>query len=255
MPQIEDINILSHFGLNKNDISVYAALCKLGRSKTGQIIIESGVVSSRVYESLKALSLKGLVSYEVKNNIKYYKAELPDQLIEETINSAEKLKKLSDTIKSTPIEKESRNETNTYEGVHGFKQAFLQHIQAIEKNEDVSIIAFSTGAVIKQRYGKLKGFFNDLDKIMFPKTKNVQMLLNKSMLDTLKKDRPMFNSYTKRFLPAEYFNPTAINISAREVMISVWGDKPIVFTIKNPVAVASFKKNFEFLWSIANKQK
>ncbi len=253
MNNIPSAEILTRFGLNRNDVKIYTSLFQLGRTKTGKIISLSGVTSSRVYESLRILREKGLVSFEVKNNIKYYKAELPEQLIEDASKNIDDLRQMAKEIKHFPIKKEDRNETNTYEGLHGFKQAFIQHINAIEKNEDVGVIAFNSHTVSKQKYSRLRGFFDSIDRVLFPKTKNVRMILDADLPDDLIIDRKYFRFYKKRYLPSGYFSPAAINISAREVMISVWGDKPIVFSIKNPVAVASFRKNFDFLWNLAKK--
>ena len=74
-------SILKSFDLNRNDILVYETLLKIGRSKTGPIIRNSLVGSSRVYESLRILVSRGLVSYQVRNNIKYYQKDKADILI------------------------------------------------------------------------------------------------------------------------------------------------------------------------------
>lgn len=248
-----NIDILKQFGLHTNDIKVYTSLFSLGRSKTGPIIKACGISSSRVYESLRILVSKGLVSYEVKNNIKYYKAELPDQLIEEAEKNTEALKSFSKEIENLPITKQDRNETNTYEGIHGFRMAFLQHVQAVKKGEMIGVIAFSNHTVTKTRFTRLRNLFTEVDEIIFSKTKNVRMLLDKRLHPLLKRDRKYFSKYILKFLPPGYFSPVAVNISEHEVMISVWGDKPTVFAMRNPVIVESFKKNFEFLWELAKK--
>lgn len=247
--------VLEQFGLSKNDISVYTSLLKIGRCKTGKIISGSNIASSRVYESLRRLVSKGLVSYQVKNNVKYYKAELPDQLIEDAEKSTSELKQLSKQIKEISIEKPDRNIANIYEGPHGFKAAFMQHTAAIQKGEQVSIIAFGADTSIKTPFVKSAAFFEFIDSETFSKTKNVRMLADQEGEKILKKKRSAYLKYALRILPKGYFSPSAINISAREVMISVWGDTPIVFTIKNPVAVASFQKNFDFLWDSAKPTK
>lgn len=244
--------VLERFGLSKNDITVYSSLLSLGRCKTGQIIEKSAIVSSRVYESLRRLVAKGLVSYQVKNNIKYYKAELPDQLIEDAERHTSELKDLSKKIKEVEIKKPDRNVANVYEGLHGFKVAFMQHLEAIEKNEAVSIIAFGADTSVKTPFVRSTSFFENVDATVFAKTKNVRMLADKEGEKLLRTKRSAYKKYNFRILPKGYFSPAAINISAREVLISVWGDKPIVFTIKNPVAVASFQKNFDFLWNSAS---
>jgi sugar-specific transcriptional regulator TrmB len=248
-----NLAILEQFGLNVNDIKVYGALCSVGRSKTGRIISASKVTSSRVYESLRILIEKGLVSYEVKNNIKYYKAEVPEQLIEQSEKDTVALKNLAHDIQSLSFSIPDRNDTNTYEGIHAFKQAFLRHSQNIEKGERVSVIAFSNHTVTKNRFTQLRNLFTQIDDVLFAKTRNVHMLLDKRLHPLLKKERKQFEKYIVKFLPPGYFSPVAVNISKREVLLSVWGDKPTVFSMKNPTIVQSFQKNFDFLWNLAKE--
>lgn len=255
MPSLEKIpgaEILSKFGLNRNDITIYTALHGLGRSKTGPIIKETSIVSSRVYESLRILVQKGLVSYQVRNNIKYYQAELPHELINEAERHTTELKKLSQELEHFPIAHQPRNETNTYEGVRGFKMAYEQHTENFEPGEEVCIMAYIGKDYMNSR--AIRNFFSDtVDRIMISKNCTGRMITHKGIEETIKKDRPDSSIYTIRHLPQKYVLPYTLNISRKEVMMSVWSEKPIVFTIKNPVVIEAFRKNFESMWSIAKK--
>ncbi len=246
--------ILKNYGFNRNDIAVYDALLQLGRSKTGPIIKESSIVSSRVYESLRILVSRGIVSYQVKNNIKYYQAESPEQLIDEAGKNIQELKVLAKDINSFPIPLPSRNDANIYEGRHGFKMAFTQHIERMKKGEKVSIIAFSKRAYTKSSEAReLRSFFTGTDRLMMPKRSHARFLAESDMMKLLKKERINPSIYDMRHLPSGYFGPCAVNISETEVLLSVWGDSPIVFSIKNPTVVRTFQKNFDFLWEMAKK--
>ncbi len=247
-------SILKNYGLNRNDIIVYETLLKIGRSKTGPIIRNSQIVSSRVYESLRLLVVRGLVSYQVRNNIKYYQAESPLQLLEEAEKNKLALKELAKEVTSLPIILPSRNEVNIFEGKHGFKMAFNQHIEKIKKGETISIIGFSRRAYLHSEGTKeLRAFFTASDQLMIPKKADARLLTERDMLKILHKDRIDPSIYQLGYLPAGYFGPCAVNISATEVLLSVWGESPIVFSIKNPTMVKTFQKNFDFLWSIAKK--
>ncbi len=246
--------ILQNYGFNRNDIKVYNSLIKLGRTKTGPVIHDTGIVSSRVYESLRLLVSRGLVSYQVKNNIKYYQAEPLDQLVSEAGKNIEILKVLAKEINSSPVLLPSRNESNIYEGRHGFKMAFTQHVEKLKKNEKVGIITFSRRAYTAGKDSRdLRKFLTNLDNLMITKKTTNRVLTEKEMLPVMKKERLFSRLYDLKHLPSGYFGPYAINISETEVLLSVWGENPIVFSIKNPTIVKSFSKNFEFLWGIARK--
>jgi sugar-specific transcriptional regulator TrmB len=245
-------SILKDFGLNKNDVTVYETLLKIGRSKTGPIIRNSNVVSSRVYESLRLLVTRGLVSYQVRNNIKYYQAESPEHLIEGIEKNIGGLKELAKEITSLPIILPARNEVNIYEGKHGFKMAFNQHIERIKKGESICIISFSKRAYTQSVGSReLRAFFTNTDYQMIPKKAYARALTDRELVPILKKERIDPSIYIVKYLPSGYFGPCAVNISETEVLLSIWGESPIVFSIKNPIIVKSFQKNFDFLWSIS----
>ncbi len=243
------LDILKKYALNRNDILVYEALLSLGRSKTGPIIRQTHISSSRVYESLQNLLQKSLVSYNVKNNIKYYLAESLDILLTTAKEDADRLEQLSKEIGLFPTGPIGRNETNVYEGKHGFRMAFNQHVESFESKETVSIVAFSERSGQKR---ELRSFLSSIEKIMSQKNCRSQILRDKKSKEKISRIQ-MSKIHETRFLPSGYFSPTAINISKKEVLISIWSDNPIVFSIRNPIVVDSFKRNFEFLWESAKK--
>jgi sugar-specific transcriptional regulator TrmB len=244
---MEELHNLKNFGLADNDIFVYRALLALGSSKTGPIIRRSGVGSSRTYESLARLSDKGLASYEVHNNVRFYRAEPPTELLQESTQNLAELSKLEKAVKQTVVEKVSRNFINTYTGKRAFRMAFMQHVESLRRGEIISVIAYSKQA---GRSRELRTFLKSLDDLMTGKKCKMRMRLEKSMRPILEKDRH-YKEYITRYLPEGYFGPMAVNISGEQIMLSTWGEEPVAIVIKNPVIVKSYTNNFEFLWQTA----
>ncbi len=243
-----ELSILSHFGLNANDTRIYEALLKLGRSKTGPLLIETGISSSSAYASLAMLVKNGLASYQVRNNIKYYQAELPEHLIEETKAQAQALERLTKEISSLPIAHTERNEVNVYQGIQGFKRAHEIMANEAKPGEEISATTFST------HYGKskqIRKFYASLDrKLLLNKKCKIRIILDKDLKDIISSDRSSFvKKYEFRWLPREYFSPCGINISDSMVIIGVGGKNPIAFTMRNKTVIESFRTNFNFLWS------
>lgn len=245
-----NLHILTDFGINKNDVLVYEALLSLGRSKTGPIMKTANISSSRTYESLRNLVSKGLVSYQVKNNIKYYLAEALDQFLLSAKENTEKLEQLTKEVGHFPITDIGRNEINVYEGKHGFRMAFTQHVESLQKGEVVSIIAFSGRS---GQHKELRSFLTSIERMMKENNCKSHILRdkkNETNLDKIQMDK----LHETRFLPTGYFGPSAVNISKKEVLLSIWGEKPVVFSMKNPIIVESYKRNFDFLWDLAKKK-
>ena len=79
---------LISMGLTSGEGRVFLALLKMGPAKVGQVVKESHVSYSKVYDVLDRLSSKGLVSHIILGNVKYFNAVEPYRL-EEYIKSKE----------------------------------------------------------------------------------------------------------------------------------------------------------------------
>ena len=77
-----DTEILKEIGLNENEIKVYIILLRLGSSKVNEVYDKTKIPRSFIYEVLKSLIDKGLVSYVIKSGIRYYEAAKPLKLKE-----------------------------------------------------------------------------------------------------------------------------------------------------------------------------
>jgi sugar-specific transcriptional regulator TrmB len=80
---------LMSIGLTSGEARVFLTLLKLGSAKVGQIVKDSNVSYSKVYDVLDRLSAKGLVSHIILGNVKYFNAVEPYRL-EEYIKSKER---------------------------------------------------------------------------------------------------------------------------------------------------------------------
>ena len=67
-----NLETLEKIGLSKAEIKVYLALLELGSVPSGSIVKETEFRKSTVYESIRRLQDKGLVSYVIKEGIKYF---------------------------------------------------------------------------------------------------------------------------------------------------------------------------------------
>ena len=76
-----DVKILAQLGLNNTEVKVYFALLKLDKSTVGPIVKESMIPDSKIYYILETLKEKGLVSYIIKNKVKYFQASDPKNLL------------------------------------------------------------------------------------------------------------------------------------------------------------------------------
>ncbi len=128
---------LEQIGLTPGEAEVYEALVNMGLSATGAITKKAGIASSKVYEVLQRLQKKGLVSFTVKNGVRYYDATPPERLIDFLDEKKEAISISQDTIKSIiPMIKEQRksaashNQTIVYTGIEGPKIVLHEILEA-----------------------------------------------------------------------------------------------------------------------------
>jgi sugar-specific transcriptional regulator TrmB len=240
-----DMNLLKDIGLANSEIEVYSSLLTTGSIKVGDLMKKLALHRSRIYEAINRLTDKGLVSYVIKNNVKYFEAADPERLLIYIDEQKEKLKEKEKSIKKIlPELKKQTNplmphsEAHVLYGREGFK---TMRKDALKQKQTLYLI----GAVGKEDR-HLKYFFPNFDKLRIKDRIKFKILYDHEV-----KGR----SITKlklmevKFLPKEYSSPSVINIYGDRVVNVLWkGDTPLCFMIINKDIADSYRKWFELLW-------
>jgi sugar-specific transcriptional regulator TrmB len=241
---------LRELGLSENEAIIYLFLLKHAGITTGPIIRETGISNSRVYESINSLVSKGLVSYVVQKDGKYFSASSPEKFKQ---NEEERLKKIDSLIPNLNKlrdQKEFLTNTAIYEGYDGFKTAFRKIIDDCPKNQEIFILGFSEPT---QKSESLRLFLSNMNLKSAKKRQKLKIVLDNSVKETLGRDREKEKNTEVRYMPKGYVSPAAIDIFEDFVYIFLWEEKPFVFMIKNKMIAESFKTYFKFLWQMAKK--
>lgn len=88
---------LFKLGFTENEAKVYPALLDSGPSTITKIISQTHLHKQIIYDNLQRLTVKGLVSYVIQSNRKYFKAVSPEKikdLLEEQKKDLEQKEKL-----------------------------------------------------------------------------------------------------------------------------------------------------------------
>ena len=93
-----NFEILERIGLSKAEIKVYISLLGLGNSPSGKIVKETNLRKSTVYESIRRLQERGLVSYVIKNGMKHFEPAPPDRIIEFLKDKKRDLDEIEDEV-------------------------------------------------------------------------------------------------------------------------------------------------------------
>jgi sugar-specific transcriptional regulator TrmB len=164
--KIMETSILEQIGLTKTEIKLYLALLKLGESSNTKIMQESQVPASKVYEFLDKLIKKGLVTYILKNNVKYFSAEDPSNIKnyleskkEEVNKQISQVNSIIPQLNSLKSDKEEEIGASVYEGLDGIKSLYEKSFKLLSKGDTHYII----GAP-KIGNEKLEGYLLDWHK-------------------------------------------------------------------------------------------
>src|SRR3989338_117689 len=116
-----DTEVLEKIGLRKKEANSYLALLKLKSATVTQISQEARIDRTQTYDILEKLIDKGLCSFVIKNNVKYYSPSNPEQIL---IDFKEKQKELNNlmpqllSLFQQPVEKVS---VEIFKGKEGVK--------------------------------------------------------------------------------------------------------------------------------------
>src|SRR3989344_8663163 len=212
-----NIKILEDIGLSKAEIKVYLSLLGLGSVPSGKITRETNMRKSTIYESIRRLQEKGLVSYVIKDGMKYFEGTDPNKIIDfihdkkrkldETENEARKLiqdlKKGLDTIKP-------QAEAHVLVGIEGFKTMRRDAL----RNSKGEILLI--GAIAKEDE-VIPGYFEEWNKERQKHGIKLKILYKESARNKIIKSI-IGNYFEHKFLSNEIESPAVTNIYGDRVV-------------------------------------
>jgi sugar-specific transcriptional regulator TrmB len=133
-------NNLKELNLDENQIKIYLACLNLGSSKVHDISKKANLIRTTTYGVLKSLIERGLVSTTKKNNITFYQASSPRQLLNLIDEKREKIKDILPELEKLQAQIPKKHYYETFEGKEGLKTIINDLLQ--EPNETILIIGF-----------------------------------------------------------------------------------------------------------------
>ncbi|MAG91686.1 hypothetical protein CMO83_03355 [Candidatus Woesearchaeota archaeon] len=247
-----ELKILKDIGLTEGEIKVYVALLELGKSTVGKIIDQSGISQSKVYDVLKRLTGKGLVSYIVEGKIKHYKAAQPKQILDFIDKKEENLRQNKHEFRKILPDLESRQKTGdkkfsaeVFEGNRGLITVFDMSFDESRKGDTVYALGYPPYASkLFDEYWR--GYYKKCDK---------KGIIRKVIYDYetwfLKKRTGRKLSFYK-YMPKGVYTPPWIFIFNDKVAImNVTPEQKVCFLIQNKEVAESYIQYFNLVWKNA----
>jgi len=242
--------ILIRLGLSNREAEAYYALLHIEECLASEISEKTRESRTNTYDTLNSLIKKGLVSYVIKNNKKFFIATNPKKLldwIEIKKEEAEKEKKLVEKmipeLLKLRIPKEKKVIVEVYEGKEGIRTMLNETIQSSRQTKELLI------------FGAISGHLRELDPIYHERyfKERAKYKIKTRYIFIEGEEYPKSPNAEYRFLPKHYKSFAATAIHGDEVSFWLLTKPEVVILVKNKEFAETYKNNFELLWKIAKK--
>ncbi len=244
-----DTSTLIQLGFTDYEISIYLTLLELGESSASKIAEKIRLNRTHTYDILESLISKGLVSYVIKNNRKYFRPTHPNRLLESIKEKEKYLKQQGENIKQLIPQllmlKQPTEEKTKVEIFHGKEGIKTVYNDILRKTRKYYVLG-ATGKIAEI----MQFYFPHHEKERIKKKIRLKLLFNES---ARKKDIATKREFAEiRFLPSEYSSPIPITIYNNKIVTLIWTE-PLGIVVENNQVAETYKKYFELLWKISKK--
>tara|TARA_Y100000310_G_scaffold232226_1_gene234977 strand:- start:484 stop:1233 length:750 start_codon:yes stop_codon:yes gene_type:complete len=246
--------LLEEIGLTEGESKVYLGLLKLGATKVGPLLTESGVSSSKIYKILERLERKGLVGHSVIDNIKNFKAMPLNSVVDYMKENEKKMQQKRELLeKKIPEFQEDlliskgMSEAFVYHGFKAVKNFLYNMIETLNSDETYYVM----GARYEKRIFGVRPFFKDFHLKRSEKKIKLKMLANHETKGNIEPETFKFGAV--KFLPDYLLTNMHVFLFRENTFMILWSKNPIAFYIKNEDVTKSFSAYFNAFWKIAKK--
>jgi sugar-specific transcriptional regulator TrmB len=226
--------VLEKLGFSTNEIKVYLTLNEQGSTSAGKISKLAKIDRSSAYNSLKILQEKGMVSYVLIGNVKFFQVTGPRRLLDYLKEQEEDVKEILPELAAKHKAKKVEGQVRMFKGLKGVRSIFHDMIRTGEDN-----YAFGSEGQFSERMPEFAHQFLRMKK---EKGMKSSMIIRKGRkeIDTSKKNY--------RYAPNISESPAVTNIYGNKIAIIIWTDEPEGIIIENEAAAKAYKSYFDFMW-------
>lgn len=231
---------LEKLGISPNETKCYITLLKEGSISANEISRKTGVHRISVYDALRGLREKGLISQITKANKFLFEAANPEKIFEmvkekeETLNSIKELVPfLIQDFKSA----KGKQEIHSFKGLAGIKTILQEML-----NSKTEILDFGAEYKIKE--------FLPYDYSKWDKKRTKKKLKMKIVANI--KIKPIAIPLTEiRYVPSKLHSSVSTYIFDNKVALIMWVENPLGILIEHKAVYESYKNYFQYFWNIA----
>ncbi|MDP2750114.1 MAG: helix-turn-helix domain-containing protein [Nanoarchaeota archaeon] len=243
-----DADALRELGFTDNETRVYIELLKREDALASDLADKTGVNRTLVYQILHRLIKKGLVSYVIKNNAKYFKAAHPDKLISFLKEKEHNIQKLIPELLNLKAHEEKKYSVELYEGTEGLK-TILNDVVRTKPKEFLDMTSGKT-VIILPRY-----LMEQWHRKRINANIKARLLYNRTSIGIRReKEMSLLPKTEARLLPPGLKSPSHIYIYGDNVAITLWEKEiPFGIIVHSKEMAERFTEFFDWFWKFAKK--
>jgi len=232
---------LRKLGLEDKEAKVYITLLKYKECTATTISEKTRLDRTLMYQITNKLIDKGLASFVIKNNVKYFIAANPKKLLEDLKDKEKNLVDVMPQLLALTKFEEKETKVEVYQGKEGLR-TILKDILRTGKD----YIAFGEEGKMQEIVPtELTIFLKRIEQLGIKE----RILVREDLRNISFKSK---NS-TFKYIPKDYLSP---------VLTAVYGDKVVNLILSEPYyailttnkeMAQSFQTHFEILWKMAKK--
>ncbi|MEK6950699.1 MAG: helix-turn-helix domain-containing protein [Nanoarchaeota archaeon] len=227
-------------GLSPNETKCYLVLLKVGSASANEISRQSGVHRVSVYDALRGLREKGLVSQILKANKLLFEAGNPEkitEIINEKVAQLEQVKKIVPELLLDFTLAKEKQEIHSFKGLPGIKTVLQEMLKS-----RTELLDFGAEYKIKE--------FLPYD---YPKwdRERVKQKIKMRIIANSRIKPVTIPLTTIRYVPEEFNSSVSTYIFDYKVALIMWVEGPLAVLIEHKAVYESYKNYFEYLWKMA----
>ena len=228
---------LEKAGLSPNEVKCYLTLLKVGSASANEISRKSGIHRVSVYDALRGLREKGLISQITKANKLLFEAGSPEKIIEIVKEKEEQLEEAKNIVPELLIEfkgAKEKQEIHSFKGLAGIKTVLNEMLRS--KTE---ILDFGAEYKIKE--------FLPYDYTKWDKER-IKSKIKMRIVANIKIKPTKIPLTDIKYVPEEFNSSVSTYIFDNKVAMIMWVENPLAILIEHKAVYESYKNYFEYLW-------
>ncbi|MDD4983923.1 MAG: helix-turn-helix domain-containing protein [Candidatus ainarchaeum sp.] len=237
-----DLEQLEKIGLTPKEAKVYTALLNLGDALVSEIANRTKINRSLLYSILETLEEKGIVTYIIKNNVRYYRAAEPNKILDHLKEKEKAFEEILPELINLYKPRFNKPIVEILEGLEGLKTIYNDVVR--QKQEWFGYNVPGKGPEISG--ARAHSFEKERQQAKIPL--KIIMINTPQSMKRGKEFAAM--QYTQvKYMPESYESPASTWIYGDRVVLVFWYKEfPFAVRIIDKNLAESYKNYFRAIW-------